>query len=150
MEFVYMAIENPDNYVEILKSNLPDEEDVFEYYLEFYRSLKNTVPDLIEQKVINNFSQLKKIKESGWNYGRGVFLARCFYELGYISESELKSYLAKSYSELKQFCSTWKEYTVSYIFGRAVWGGANNDGMVQIANDLLNKENSPLKNRTHI
>ncbi|EKT4550818.1 DUF1266 domain-containing protein [Flavobacterium psychrophilum] len=150
MDVVYKAYENSENYVELLKSNLPTEEDVFEYYLDLFRKLKNVIPELIEQKVITDFSQLKKIKDSGWNYGRSVFLARCCYELGYFTENELKDYLAKSHTELKKYCSTWKEYTTSYIFGRAIWGGANNNGMIQIANDLLNNGNSPIKNKTYI
>lgn len=150
IDVVYKAFENSENYVGILRSNLPNEEDVFEYYLDLFRTLKNVVPELIEQKVITDFTQLKKIKDSGWNYGRSVFLARCCHELGYISEKELIEYLAKSHRELKKYCSTWKEYTTSYIFGRAIWGGGSNNGMVQIANDLLNNRQSPLKNRTYL
>lgn len=150
MDIVYKAFEDKENYVAILKSNLPDEEGVFEYYLDLFRKLNNTIPELIEQKIITTFSQIKKTKDSGWNYGRSVFLARCCYELGYLSENELKEYLAKSYTDLKKYCSTWQEYTTSYIVGRALWGSANNSGMVQIANDLLNNDNSPLKNKTYI
>ncbi|AEA43018.1 DUF1266 domain-containing protein [Fluviicola taffensis] len=150
MDIVYKAFEDKENYVAILKSNLPDEEGVFEYYLDLFRKLNNIIPELIEQKIITTFSQIKKTKDSGWNYGRSVFLARCCYELGYLSENELKEYLAKSYTDLKKYCSTWQEYTTSYIVGRALWGGANNSGMVQIANDLLNNDNSPLKNKTYI
>lgn len=87
--------------MEILKSELPKEEGVFEYYLDLYRKLNNTVPDLIEQKVITDFSQIKKTKDSAWNYGRGAFLSRCCYELGYFSEKELKEYLEKSYKGIK-------------------------------------------------
>lgn len=150
LDFVYTAFENPESYVDILKSNLSNDDEAFEYYLDLFRKLKNVVPELIEQKIITEFVQLKKAKDSGWNYGRGVFLARCCYELGYISENELVAYLAKSHKELKRYCSTWKEYTTSYIFGRAIWGGQSNNGMIQIANDLLNNNQSPLKNRTFI
>lgn len=150
LDFVYAAFENPENYVDILKSNLSNNDEAFEYYLDLFRILKNVVPELIEQEIITEFDQLKKAKDSGWNYGRGVFLARCCYELGYISENELVAYLAKSHKELKRYCSTWKEYTTSYIFGRAIWGGQSNNGMIQIANDLLNSDQSPLKNRTFI
>lgn len=150
LDTVYRAFENPESYVDILRSNLPHEEGIFEYYLDLFRKLKTVVPELIHQKVITDFSQLKKSKDSGWNYGRGAFLARCCHELDYISEKELMEYLAKSHTELKKYCSTWKEYTMSYIFGRAIWGGGNNDGMVQIAKDLLNDDKSPLKNRTYI
>ena len=150
LDIVFKAFENSENYVDILRSNLSNEEGVFEYYLDLFRKLKNIVPELIEQKIITDFLQLKKAKDSGWNYGRSVFLARCCYELDYISEKELIEYLAKSHKELKKYCSTWKEYTTSYIFGRAIWGGGSNNGMVQIANDLLNNNQSPLKNRIYI
>ncbi len=150
ISYVYQAFDDSENYVEILKSNLPDEDDALEYYVDIYRRLKNIVPQLIEQEVITDFSQLKTIKDSGWNYGRSVFLARCCYELGYLSETELKEYLAKSHSELKEFCKTWKEYTTSYIFGRAMWGGSYNSGMLDIADDLLNNDKSPLKNKTYL
>jgi hypothetical protein len=150
IDIVYKAFEDRENYVTIMKSNLPDEKEVFEYYLGIYRKLNNVVPELLEQKVITNFSILKKIKNSGWNFGRGAFLARCCYELDYLSENELKAYLIKSYTGIKEYCSTWQEYTISYIFGRALWGGTNNNGMIQIANDLLNNEKSPLKNKRYL
>ncbi len=150
IDFVYAAFEDEANYVEILESNLPKEENVFEDYVRLYRKLKSVVPELIEHEVIMNFSQLKKTRDSGWNFGRGVFLSRCCYELGYLSEKEVRDYIAKSYVGIKNYCSTWQEYTSSYIFGRAIWGGSNNAGMIQIANDLLNNEKSPLKNRIYL
>ncbi|RMZ58241.1 DUF1266 domain-containing protein [Chryseobacterium nematophagum] len=150
LDVVYEAFEDKENYAAILKSNLPGKEDVFKHYLEIYRRLNNVVPELIEQNIILNFTEIKKIKDTAWNYGRGSFLARCCYEVGYISEVELKDYLQKSYTGLKTYCSTWKEYTTSYLFGRAIWGGPNNSGMVQIAYDLLNHEKSPLKNKTYL
>jgi hypothetical protein len=149
-DVVYKALDDKENYADILKSNLTGEEGVFESCLDLFRKLRNLIPELIEQEIITDFSQLKKTKDSAWNYGRGVFLARCCFELGYLSESELKEYLAKSYTGLKKYCNTWEEYTKSYIFGRAIWGGGNNAGMAVIANDLLTKENSPLKNKIYI
>ncbi|KQC00080.1 DUF1266 domain-containing protein [Pedobacter sp. Hv1] len=150
LDIVFKAFENSENYADILRSNLSNEDGVFDDYLNLFRKLRNIVPELIEEKIITDYLQIKKTKDSGWNYGRAVFLARCCYELGYISEKELIAYLAKSHKELKKYCSTWKEYTTSYIFGRAVWGGGNNNGMVQIANDLLTNNQSPLKNKMYI
>jgi hypothetical protein len=150
IDVVYNAFENKENYVTILKSNLPDDEVVFKEYLEIYRNLNNVIPELIEQNVIKDFSEVKKIKDSGWNYGRGAFLSRCCYEAGYISEIEMKEYLRNSFTGIKNYCSTWQEYTISYIFGRAIWGGSNNNGMIQIADDLLNNVKSPLKNKRYL
>lgn len=150
LDIVYNAFENRENYVAILKSNLPDEEDVFKHYVEIYRKLSNVVPELVEQGVFQDFSAIKNIRDTAWNYGRGAFLSRCCYEAGYISEVELIEYLQKSHTGLRNYCRTWKEYTTSYIFGRAIWGGSNNDGMIQIADDLLNSEKSPLKNKIYL
>jgi hypothetical protein len=150
LDIVYIAFENRENYVAILKSNLPDEEDVFKHYVEIYRKLSNVVPELVEQNVFQDFSAIKNIRDTAWNYGRGAFLSRCCYEAGYISEVELIEYLQKSHTGLRNYCRTWKEYTTSYIFGRAIWGGSNNDGMIQIADDLLNSEKSPLKNKIYL
>lgn len=150
LDTVYNAFENRENYVAILKSNLPDEEDVFKHYVEIYRKLSNVVPELIEQNVFQDFSAIKNIRDTAWNYGRGAFLSRCCYEAGFISEVELIEYLQRSHTGLRNYCRTWKEYTTSYIFGRAIWGGSNNDGMIQIADDLLNSEKSPLKNKIYL
>ncbi|ALL05171.1 hypothetical protein AQ505_06490 [Pedobacter sp. PACM 27299] len=150
LDIVYNAFEDRENYVAILKSNLPDEEDVFKHYVEIYRKLSNVVPELVEQNVFQDFSAIKNIRDTAWNYGRGAFLSRCCYEAGYISEVELIEYLQRSHTGLRNYCRTWKEYTTSYIFGRAIWGGSNNDGMIQIADDLLNSEKSPLKNKIYL
>jgi len=150
LDVVYQAFESSEDYVDILKSNLSRENGVYEYYLDLFRKIRNVVPELIEQNIITDFAQLKKTKDSGWNYGRSVFLARCCYELDYISEKELIAYSAKSHKELKEYCSTWREFTTSYIFGRAIWGGGSNSGMIQIADDLLNSNQSPLKNKTYL
>lgn len=150
INFVYDAFENKRNYVTILKSNLPAEDEIFRGYLDIYRNLNNVVPELIEENVIEDFDQIKKIKDAAWNYGRGAFLSRCCYETGYLTESEMKEYLRKSFTDLKKYCSTWQEYTISYIFGRALWGGPNNSGMIQIADDLLHNEKSPLKNKKYL
>lgn len=150
LDIVYNAFEDRENYVAILKSNLPGEEEIFKHYLEIYRKLSNVVPELVEQNVIQDFSAIKNIRDTAWNYGRGAFLSRCCYEAGYISEVELIEYLQKSHTELRNYCRTWKEYATSYIFGRAIWGGSSNDGMIQIADDLLNSEKSPLKNKIYL
>ncbi|MBS7229671.1 DUF1266 domain-containing protein [Flavobacterium psychroterrae] len=147
---VYSAFENKENYVAILKSDLPNEEEIFQEYLQIYRSLNNVIPELLEQNVIKNFAQIKKIKDSAWNYGRGSFLSRCCYEAGYLSETEMKEYLRNSYVGIKNYCLTWEEYTISYIFGRALWGGSNNSGMIQIADDLLHNAKSPLKDKKYL
>ncbi|WP_413512295.1 DUF1266 domain-containing protein [Myroides odoratus] len=150
IDIVYCAFEDKENYVAILKANLPAEKEAFNHYLEIYRNLNKLVPELIEEGVVDNFTSLRKVKDAGWNYGRGAFIARCCFDMGYLTEEELKAYLEKSYIGIKTYCGSWKEYTISYIFGRALWGSATNSGMIQIAHDLLENEKSPLKNKKYL
>ncbi len=150
VDVVFEAYEQADNYVELFRANLPADEAAFNYYVDMYRALKNVVPELIEQKFLKDFSDIRTAKNTAWNYGRAAFLARCCYDLGYLSELLLKQYLSKSYQELKAFCPTWKVYTQSYVLGRALWAGANSAGMNQIAEDLLNHAKSPLKDKVYL
>jgi len=147
---VYEAYENEGRYVEILKSGLPGDEDSFQQYLQIYRKLKSVIPEVTEQGVFENYAALKRTKDAGWNYGRASFVARCCFDMGYLSETELKQYLEASYHGLKKFCATWKEYTSSYVYGRALWGGSHNEGMISIAEDLFENKRSPLRGKVNI
>lgn len=138
ISIVYEAYKNKDNYVEILKSGLPDDENIFRQYLQIYRKLSNVIPEVTAQGLFENYSVLEKTKDAGWNYGRASFIARCCFEMDYLSENELKQYLEASYNGLKKYCKTWREYTSSYVYGRALSGGSHNSGMISIAEDLLN------------
>jgi len=150
IDVAYRAYAMGDDYADFLKANLPSDPDQFKYYLEIYRKLRNIVPGLIEDGVIKDISDVTKIKVSGWNYGRAAFLTRCCFDMGYITQAEMLEYLENAYVGLKKYCTTWKEYTTSYIFGRAIWGGPYNGEIVNIADDLLHKEKSPLKDRKNI
>jgi hypothetical protein len=150
LSVVYEAYENNERYVEILKSGLPGDDNSFEEYLQIYRKLKNVIPEVTAQGVFENYAVLKRTKDAGWNYGRASFIARCCFEMGYLSENELKQCLEASYQGLKKFCTTWKEYTSSYVYGRALWGGSHNEGMISIGEDLLNNKKSPLKGKVNI
>ena len=147
---VYEAYANNENYVEILKSGLPDDENTFQQYLQLYRKLNTVIPEVTAQGLFENYSILKQTKDAGWNYGRASFVARCCFEMDYLSEKELTQYLEESYNGLKKFCKTWREYTSSYVYGRALWGGSNNAGMISIAEDLLNNKESPLKDKKYL
>lgn len=147
---VYKAYGNKESYVDILKSGLPDDENTFQEYVQLYRELGNVIPEIIAAGLFENYAALERTRDTGWNYGRATFIARCCFEMGYLSENELKQYIEVSYNGLKNFCKTWKEYTSSYVYGRALAGGPHNNGMISIAEDLLNNEKSPLKAKKYI
>lgn len=150
LNIVYMSFNNSIAGIDILKTKLPDNQNIFDYYTEIYLVLKKVIPELIEKKVVNYPIELTAIKDSGWNIGRAAFLARCLYDLGYLNKEELIGYLEKCYYELKRYCNTWKEYTTSYILGSAMCKASNIAEMISIAEDLLMNGNSPLKNKTYI
>src|SRR5689334_1904420 len=151
LSVVYEAYEHNERYVEILKSGLPGDEDSFQQYLQIYRKLKDVIPEVTAQDgVFENYSALRKTRDAAWNYGRASFIARCCFDMGYLSENELKQYLEASYLGVKKFCTTWKEYTSSYVYGRALWGGSHNEGMMSIGEDLLSNKKSPLKAKGYI
>ena len=147
---LYEAYENKENYVEILKSGLPGDDNIFQHYLQIYRKLDDVIEDIIMQGLFENYAALAKTKDAGWNYGRASFIARCCFEMGYLSENELKQYLEASYTGLKKFCKTWREYTSSYVYGRVLSGAPHNGGMISIAEDLLNNKKSPLNAKEYI
>jgi hypothetical protein len=147
---VYAAYENKADYVEILRSGLPDDENVFQQYIQVYRNLSNVIPEVTAQGLFESYAVLKRTRDTGWNYGRATFIARCCFEMNYLSENELKQYLEASYTGLKSCCKTWREYTSSYVYGRALWGGAHKDGMLVIAADLLNNKKSPFREKLYV
>jgi hypothetical protein len=146
IDTLFKALASPNNYAEIIKSEIA--EDEMEEAVNTFRNLRVVTNELIASKFIANIDEFNVIGESGWHSGRGAFIARLCFEMNYISELELKQYLLKFYTELKKKCKTWEEYTKSYVLGRGLWGGSNNDGMIFIANDLLTNDKSPLKHNT--
>lgn len=147
---VYAAYANKANYVEILKSGLPEYEHLFQRYLQVYRAISAAIPDAVSSGLFENYAALEKVKDAGWNYGRASFIARCCFDMNYLSANELVQYLEESYNGLKNCCKTWKDYTASYVYGRALSGASHNAGMIAIADDLLKNGKSPLMDKTFI
>lgn len=147
LNVVYGALSDAIQYKETLQEHLPKDTKIFEAYLAHYEKLKKAIPELIEEGVFDDISDAQRFKESGWNYGLCSFIGRCCFDLGYITEDELKEYLRKSYLGLSKYCNSWQEYAASYILGRTVWCGETNERLMRIATELLLNSKSPLKNR---
>lgn len=145
-EVVYNAfIQRNADYVSIIENASETEEDLAKI-VEMFRNLQEGYPQLVEDKVITQESDLQHYGVSSWDLGRGVYIARLAWEEGFITMDELKSYAESAYQKLKQDCNTWQDYTKSYIIGRAIWNpNSDNSGMVSIAQELLTHENSPIK-----
>jgi|GEM_PF-861387 len=150
LKALYTAYEIAD-YPDYLKFALKeDDEEIIKEYIEYFDRLKLIVPKLKEKSVFQDYEGVKKVQDSGWNLAQGSFLARACYDLGYLQENELKNLLKRFYLELKNHCSTWQEYSASFILGRAIEGWEHTDRIIWKAEKLLNHKRSPLKNKSEI
>lgn len=147
MEAVYGAYDQLD-FADYLKFRL--KEDIMENvkkYIDYLDKLKEVVPDLIEQNIFEDYHEMVRTQDSGWNLARGAFLARCGYDLGYLKKEEVRRLTEDFYRALKVHCKTWKEYTASYILGRTLEDRPHNEVVITLANRLLTDHRSPLKDR---
>lgn len=71
-------------------------------------------------------------------------MARACYDMKYISEDEAWHYINHAYEMVHSRFSSWHDFAMSYVIGRALWGGksASNSGMMYMAEDLLKSEKS--------
>lgn len=75
-------------------------------------------------------------------YRPGLFLARACCEMGYLTEEEAWSYIDKAYDMAHKEFTSWKEFAMSYVIGRSLWGGrkAYNSIIKNRADELLSDE----------
>lgn len=150
MEAVYGAYDQLD-FADYLKFRL--KEDIMENvkkYIDYLDKLKEVVPGLIEQGVFEDYQQAVRTQDSGWNLARGAFLARCGYDLGYLQKEEVVRLTQEFYEALKEHCTTWKEYTASYILGRSLEDRPHNEVVISLSEKLLTDSRSPLSERVRI
>lgn len=120
------------------------EEDIQKAYNQLM-NLQETWDELTEHKIISNRDELIKYTNRGWDYGRLTFLSRLCFDAGYISEKEAWTYIDNAYRQAMENFDSWESFAKSYIIGRGMWGGKEsaNVGIMSIAEQLLQKENSP-------
>ncbi|HLS30606.1 MAG TPA: DUF1266 domain-containing protein [Flavobacteriaceae bacterium] len=150
LDALYVAYEIED-YPQYLKFKLyEDEEDIIKEYVKYFDRLKIIVPQLIEKEVFKEYAEVKKVQDSGWNLAQASFLIRSCYDLGYLQQQEVEALLERVYQELKTHCSTWQEYTASFILGREIDGWEHTNRIIWKAEKLLTDKRSPLSDKTHI
>ena len=80
-----------------------------------------------------------------WDLGRLINISRFAFDGKLITRKEALGYLKEAALLVKKHYTSWKDLSVAYQFGRAVWGGIDDeygelkDGMEQ----LLTEEDSP-------
>ena len=96
--------------------------------------------------------QFKKDKLTGdtipnmlmWDIGRLVNITRFAFDAKYIDRASALSYLKDAALLVKKNYQSWKELSVGYQFGRAVWGGLEQyEDLKEGMEWLLTEEDSP-------
>jgi hypothetical protein len=120
-----------------------------------YRRLAEgeNIPDF-EQEKTNLEQALPVFRQDGltqdvpnmlvWDLGRLINIARFAFDAGLIDRPTALSYIRDAALQVKRHYGSWKELSVGYQFGRAVWGGLGEyeelkEGMEQ----LLTEPDSP-------
>ncbi len=143
LPIAYQAIAQKDiPFNEFLQQNINDYEDLQTIQERTY-NLKTNLGQISEIKVIQNIEDIQKLGAAGWDAGRLGFITRLCFDMDYITEQQAWQYLADAHKMAKQYFNNWEDFSKSYVIGRAMWNGANNDGMYAIARDLLDEKPSP-------
>ena len=101
--------------------------------------MKEVYEELIAYEVITSKEDIARYGVIGWDAGRINFVARACCDMKYISEMEAWNYIDKAYELAHSSFTSWHDMAMSYVIGRAIWGGTNahNLGMKGMADDLL-------------
>lgn len=126
-------------------SRLSEEEQLS--FMEFFMNIQSSLAYLSENGYFENVYEISDISIMAWDMGRLVMVTRSCYDCGYISEIEAWDYIEKAYANCKDIYKDWNDFAKGYIFGRAMWSGANMSlmGIMSIAEGLLSDDDSPWK-----
>ncbi len=81
-----------------------------------------------------------------YDWGRAVTVARVARGAGYLTEREARGFIARAALLSAQAFDSWREFAVSYLLGRAIWGGIGDPHlkcMHEIAAQLQTHPHSP-------
>jgi predicted component of type VI protein secretion system len=79
-----------------------------------------------------------------WDLGRLVNVSRLAFDAGFLSREAALEYLKDAALQVKKEYASWKELSIGYQFGRAVWGGlAQYEELKEGMEQLLTEEDSP-------
>ena len=130
--------------LEFLRDSFDSKEDA-EKALSQLNHLEESYPELQSSHIIKSDADIVRLGVSGWDAGRLVFMARLFYNAGYITLQQAWSYIDHAQSVARANFNSWHDFACSYILGRAMWGGKNagNTAIITIARYLLKDPQSP-------
>ncbi|ERI10634.1 DUF1266 domain-containing protein [Aneurinibacillus aneurinilyticus] len=90
--------------------------------------------------VKSDFDRVNTI--AAWDFDRAVNIARWSYILGYITEEQAWGYIERAADAASHFFQSWKEYFISFAFGRAIAYEGDIYDILWNGKELLNEEDS--------
>jgi hypothetical protein len=83
-----------------------------------------------------------------WDLGRLVVIARLCFDAGYIDEKAAWGVIRNAYEIAIKNYSNWKDFAVSYLIGRGMFGGDSMmlNGLYSITEKAFEDDKSPWKN----
>lgn len=88
----------------------------------------------------SDFDQVKTI--AAWDFDRAVNIARWSYILGYITEEQAWTYIKRAADSARPLFNSWKDYFVSFAFGRAIAYEGDIYDIIWSGKELLNDADS--------
>jgi len=130
--------------LEFLRDSFDSREDAEKALLQLGH-LEEAYTELQENHVIKSDADIVRLGVTGWDSGRLVFMARLFYNAGYITLRQAWTYIDQAQSQARANFSSWHDFACSYILGQAMWAGKNagNRTIIAIAHYLLKDPQSP-------
>jgi len=143
---IYKALmaKTEEEQASIMEEYFIEEEDHEKAFSQLH-NLMDTMPELLQDGILQHEQDILKYGMIGWDCGRLVFLTRLCYEARIITETEAWGFIDAA-SELARITyEDWESYAKSYVLGRAMWGGVHsgNRDVAAIARYLLERGESP-------
>ncbi|PZM67602.1 DUF1266 domain-containing protein [Paenibacillus dendritiformis] len=79
---------------------------------------------------------------AAWDFDRAVNIARWSYILGYLTEEQAWGYIERAADAASHIFQSWKDYFISFAFGRAIAYEGDIYDIIWNGKELLNEEGS--------
>ncbi len=87
----------------------------------YINNVRANLKTLIENQYMNDPSELSDASILAWDMGRLVFVARCCYDVGYLTKEETWEYIERAYLKSQSVYKNWDAFGKGYILGRCMW-----------------------------
>ncbi|MCL2888662.1 MAG: DUF1266 domain-containing protein [Elusimicrobia bacterium] len=145
------GIENKAGFIEMAESLLKGRHSKIYNQFAEGKNVKDYEEEAANLKeALEAFSAAKLIKGKKapdmfiWDLGRLINISRLAFDAGILKREEALKYIRAAAKEVKKNYSSWKDVSIGYQFGRAVWGGLEQfEEMKEGMKQLLTEKDSP-------